>query len=165
LARRALGWQKVARPATAWQPLLMKLLLALLLLGALTAAAVLVPLSGETAWQHAERKGWPLAAAHGFARAANAGAHWVFATLRGHDDAPKKAQPTRTPRRRLARIPTPVGGNGAGSGIARAAPPSTAPPAQAAGTRDHVVPAPPAERLEGPDRAALDKLITARGGR
>jgi hypothetical protein len=142
----------------------MKLFLALLLLGALTATAVLVPISGETAWQHAERKGWPIAAAHGFARAANAGAHWALATLRGHD-APPKTQPVRTPRRRLARIPTPVGGSGAGSGIARAAPPSAAPPAQGAGSRDHIVAAPPAERLAGPDRAALDKLITARGGR
>jgi hypothetical protein len=141
----------------------MKLFLALLLLAALTAAAVLVPISGETAWQHAERKGWPMAAAHSFARAANAGARWVFASLRGHGDAPPKSQPTRGPRRRLARVPTPVAGTAAGSGIARAAPPAAAPLPPGAGTHDHIVAAPPAERLEGPDRAALDKLITARG--
>jgi hypothetical protein len=143
----------------------MKLFLALVLLSALTAAAVLVPItgSGETAWQHAERKGWPLAAAHSFTRAANSGARWVFATLRGTGDAPSKAPPTRGPRRRLARAPTPVAGSAPGAGVARAAPPSAAPLPPGAGAHDHIVAAPPAERLEGTDRAALDKLITSRG--
>jgi hypothetical protein len=143
----------------------MKTVVALLLLCALAAGALLVPVSGETAWQHARRKGWPVAAARAFVHGAQAGSAWVARTLRGHDEAAASA-PAATPahavRRRAART---ASNTGPASPPAAPIASSTLSPASSAGPRDRIVAGPPAEQLDTRDRAALDKLITARGGR
>jgi hypothetical protein len=173
----------------------MKLVVSLLLLGALAFAALFVPLGGENGWHRAHREGWLRATGHTAAAAASEGFGWAARVAHGLSERAQMAQkgpPPSAPgrKRAMARAPAPQSpGTGPGSPpssggwSAHAASPASRPHAPVAGAgangpaatpgppqaaevqRDRIVAAPTKEQLDGDDRKALDKLIHAHGGR
>jgi hypothetical protein len=136
----------------------MKLVVSLLLLGALAFAALFVPLGGENGWHRAHREGWLRATAHTAAAAASEGFGWAARVAHGLSERAQVAQKTPPPtapgrKRAMARAPAPQ------------SPAMPAPPPAAGVQRDRIVAAPTKEQLDGDDRKALDKLIHAHGGR
>ena len=140
----------------------MKLALSLLLIGALCALGLLVPLEGETGLSRARREGWPAACAQTLGKTALLGFRWAERALRGSPGATPPPQKLGGPRRRLARA-APEASPASSVASARPSRPAlTDPPAAAGAQRDHILAAPPSERFDGKDRSALDKLIAAR---
>jgi hypothetical protein len=173
----------------------MKLVVSLLLLGALAFAALFVPLAGENGWHRAHREGWLRATGHTAAAAASEGFAWAARVAHGLSERAQASQKTPPPtapgrKRAMARAPAPqspaVGpasqpspGAWAAHGASPASRPHApvagagadglaampAPPPAAGVQRDRIVAAPTKEQLDGDDRKALDKLIHAHGGR
>ena len=125
----------------------MKLFVALLLVVALAAAVLCVPLGGRTAWQRAEAKGLPRSVAHAVAHAVAHGfrASWDWLasvhSVPAHSAA-AHSLPRHPSRRALAEAQL-----------------QGAPPAEA---HDGIVRAPPTETHAQGDRAALDQLLQKR---
>jgi hypothetical protein len=167
----------------------MKLVVSLLLLGALAFAALFVPLGGENGWHRAHREGWLRATGHTAAAAASEGFGWAARVAHGLSERAQMAQKSPAPtapgrKRAMARAPAPQApgpasppSSGAWSarGASRPHAPGGAgasgpaampgPPTAAEVQRDRIVAAPTKEQLDGDDRKALDKLIHAHGGR
>jgi hypothetical protein len=172
----------------------MKLVVSLLLLGALAFAALFVPLAGENGWHRAHREGWLRATGHTAAAAASEGFGWAARVAHGLSERAQVAQKTPTPtapgrKRAMARAPAPQSpaagppsqpSSGAWAGHAASPAPRPHGPVAGAGAsglappepptaagvqRDRIVAAPTKEQLDGDDRKALDKLIHAHGGR
>jgi hypothetical protein len=170
----------------------MKLVVSLLLLGALAFGALFVPLVGENGWHRAHREGWLRATGHTAAAAASEAFGWAARVAHGLSERAQMAQKSPAPfapgrKRAMARAPAPQSPGPAsppssGAWAAHAASPASrphapagagasglaarpGPPTGAEVQRDRIVAAPTKEQLDGDDRKALDKLIHAHGGR
>lgn len=80
---------------------MLKLLAWMLAVGALIAAAVLVPIGGETAWHRAEARGLPRAAAH----AAKGAWRWTAGLFAPEPAQAKTQQIAKAPARKKPRKP------------------------------------------------------------
>ena len=129
-----------------------KLLFAVVIAALLALGALVVPIEGRTAWQHAQgfsSKDSPAAVARAVAHGFRAGWDWVASARHAGTSAAATHSP---PANSFPRHPS-------RKALARTSTEPAEPPGQ---SRDGIVKAPPTEQHAPGDRAALDKLVESR---